>query len=363
MFSLMVLLYIIASCSFYFGAVSYAALLLIVIINLVSTKLSPIRYFFILSVVGFLLINFLRLGTYSGIDLTAFNFSLQLIMLCSLDLKKRRDINIIYTSLSLQVAFSLLFGLWGYISNNFIMLVDAGQAKGIAGFYALRGLYSTPQILASISLLLIVSSVMFDIKSRRNQIVLVMSIISLLLSLNRVNILVLCILISIFMMMRVRHKIILLIFISPILTILALSIDSTNNFMNIATLGSRILLINGVISTIDMTSITDIMLGNFKSFSFYLPEYLINVSYVENGLLSLFKYFGLLGLLAYVSGAVFLILKLAKNKLYIISMYAFCYFFLVQNMTHEFVHIIFPLICSIFIYFTKHQNLRSNSNS
>lgn len=362
MFFLMVLLYIIASCSFYFGVVSYIAILLIVVINLVSKKLSPIRYFFMCSIAFFLLINTLRLGSFSEMDLTAFNFSLQLILLCSLDLKKGKDISIIYTSLSLQVALSLLFGLWGYMSNNFIMLVDAGQAKGIAGFYALRGLYSTPQILASISVLLIVLSVMLGIKSRRNQVVLVMSMMSLLLSLNRVNILVLCILAGLCMIKLVRHKILLLVLISTILVILMLSIDNTNNFMNAATLDSRLFLINGVISTIDITSVSDVMFGNFKSFSFYLPQYFIHVSYVENGFLSILKYFGVFGLLAYIGSALYLVFNLIKNKMYILSIYATCYFFIVQNMTHEFVHIIFPLLFAMFLAFTSHKSLRLNPN-
>lgn len=351
--ALMVLMVISAS-AHYLGIISYLALSLLIIINVIKNSHTIRRIFLIIILLTVFLLN-TTYTLYSGltIDSVVGNLFLQIMFLLTLDYKKENSL-LVLEAIKWQIVISFILGLIGFLGINKSMLIDAGSAKGFSGFYALTGIFATPQLLASacIAFLIFRPIIKCDGNENKNSnIITYVSLSVLLVSLNRVNILFLLLWKLLKPLYRKLGGNVLLLLVALTgmmlfyIAISFLSLDSTI----LQTVQSRIALFSGVISTINFDDIWQIIFGMFNTITFYLPEYLIDISYVENGFLFIFKYFGVFGLMTYLSFSILIFISLYKrNKL--LAFYAAFYLVIVQNFTNEFVSIIFPQIIYLLIY-------------
>ncbi|MBJ9515927.1 hypothetical protein [Citrobacter portucalensis] len=362
---IIILLMVVAASANYLGIISYISLSILIVINLIRNKHTHKRNFAIVSILSVFLINTLY-TVYSGFDIDPVvgNFLLQILFLLTLDYRKEQSL-LIYEAIKWQVLISFLLGLIGFMGINNSMLIDAGSAKGFSGFYALTGIFATPQLLASacIALVLfqpIISSSISQVK-KSSSIIKYISLCVLLVSLNRVNILFF---ISWKMISPIYKKIggiailFLLSFLGVIVFYMAILFMSLDNTV-LQTVQSRIALISGVISTINFNDIWQVLFGLFNDINFYLPEYLIDISYIENGFLFIFKYFGAFGLIVYVLLSLSIVISLLRRNNKLLAIYAAYYLFIIQNFTNEFVSLIFPQIIYLLIY-CAHANNRSS---
>lgn len=365
---IMVLLMIAAASAHYLGVVSYISLASLIIINVMIKGLTFRRYIIILLFLIVFILN--SLYTYSqnlSIDPVVGNFALQILFLLTLNYKKEQAA-IIFNAMTWQILISLALGGVGLLGIDRSMLIDAGSAKGFSGLYALTGLFATPQLLGSICLAFLLLHPLLKIellKSKfRDKITEFVSFGVLLVTLNRVNIgfyLLWKFFVVLYKKLGVLGVFALTLISGVVVSysiVYILSLDDAP----LQTIQSRLALILGVISTINFDDWWQIIFGMFNNIHFYLPAYQIDITYVENGFLFIFKYFGSLGILVYSVCGLILVISLFNNNQRLLSAYAVYYLFVVQNFTNEYVSIVFPQIIYLLIYFSKIK-IKNNSDN
>lgn len=351
------LLLVISASSYLVGAVAYVSIILLIIINLTFFKIDNARYCIIAIFVLFFLYNLINTVIKGlDIDLVVINFALQFVFLVTLKFDNSIQRKLIIRSLVWVLIISLILSIVGYFLGDYSTFVDAGNAKGFDGVLAMRGVFATPQLMASVCLALLFLTAKNEFKTK-NQLILIYGIafIVLLLTINRVNIAAFFLLAFICLNNSHRNSRLWLIvkLFSPlaIIGIFAIVINSISlSDINIQTLESRIFLIDGVLSKLDTDSLPSLLLGDFSVINFYLPQYLVYINYVENGFLFIAKYFGFLSLFIYIIIAIYCSSRVVNNSL-LNAVYIFYYLFVVQNFTNEFVSIVFPLI--VFMLFSS----------
>lgn len=345
------LLMVIASGAYYLGGVSYIAVGLLILINLVKNELPSSRYLMMLCFSLLFVFNLTQLQNLASFDLVALNFFLQIIFLLSIDFRKEAFIRCIFTSLKIQLTISVVLCVFGVLTDSMGMFVDAGSAKGFSGLYAARGIFSTPQLLSSVCLAILVFGKygnLVGVPTKRN-FLFFLSIMAA--TINRVNIIGLLsvLFISIQKSNRKYFVYTLNVLLVSVFSVIVLSLDF-DRFMSIQTIESRALLLDGVINSINTDSIISVVFGDFEKIYFYIPQYLMGVTYVENGFLFLLKYFGVVGLLSYIIICALLVYKINSQCGLELTFYTFFYLFIVQNFTNEFLVIIYPEIIALMIY-------------
>lgn len=365
---IMVLLMIVAASAHYLGIVSYISLAFLIIINVMTNRFTLRRYILILLFFIVLILN--TLYTYSqnlSIDPVVGNFALQILFLLTLNQKKEQAA-IIFNAITWQILISLVLGGVGLLGIDRSMLIDAGSAKGFSGFYALTGVFATPQLLGSVCLAFLLLHPLLKNEPLnnkfRNKIIDFVSFGVLLISLNRVNI-GFYVLWKFFVVLYNKLGglgVFALTLLSGIVvsysSIYILSLDETP----LQTIQSRLALILGVISTINFDDWWQVIFGMFNNIHFYLPVYQVDITYIENGFLFIFKYFGGFGILVYGVCSLILVLSLFKNNQRLLSAYAFYYLFVAQNFTNEYVSIVFPQIIYLLIYFSNRKKKDISDN-
>lgn len=341
---------------YYLGSVAYAAVIALVIYNIFTTKYSHQRLLGLLLFVSYYIINFICVFSQkSDFDPVVLNFFVQMLFLLTVNYSNITLFRTVYFSMQLQVIISATLGVVGLMTGGGAMFVDAGSAKGFSGFYALTGLFATPQLLSSVSLAVILFSKTFTKTITLSPILKSMSCLSyitMLVTLNRINLLgVITLKFSEWFKDRKdKHILILLLPLFAILFVFILLNVVDFRRVDLQTINSRLALFYGVLSTIDLDSIWQLIFGSFDKIHFYLRDYIVDIYYVENGFLFLFKYFGLLGLLIYCSIAALYVFYLYKKEMLILALYTFFYLFIVQNFTNEYVSFVFPQILSLIIF-------------
>lgn len=345
------LLMVIASGAYYLGGISYVAVGALILINLLKNRLPASRYLIISCFLLFFTFNLIRVSVISDFDLVALNFLLQIVFLMSIDFKNIRFMRCILASLKIQITISVVLCIFGFLTGNMYMFVDAGSAKGFSGLYAARGIFSTPQLLASVCLALLVFvryGHLEQTSSKRKYLFLLPVIIT---TINRINIIGLLSVFLIALQKSKRKYIVYLVntLIIGVFSTVILSLDFAQ-IMSIQTIESRTLLLEGVINSININSITSVIFGDFEKIYFYIPQYLTGVTYVENGFLFLLKYYGAIGLLLYIMVCAVFICRIKSRVGFEMSFYAFFYLFIVQNFTNEFLVVICPEIIALMIF-------------
>ena len=365
---IMVLLMVAAASAHYLGVVSYISLAFLIIINVMTKGLTFRRYILILLFLIVFILN--SLYTYSlnlSIDPVVGNFALQILFLLTLNHKKEQAA-IIFNAMTWQILISLALGGVGLLGIDRSMLIDAGSAKGFSGFYALTGLFATPQLLGSVCLAFLLFHPLFKkelLKSKlRDKITEFVSFGVLLVTLNRVNIgfYFLWKFFAVFYKKLGVLGFFALTLISGVVVSYSIIYILSLGDNSLQTLQSRMALILGVISTISFDDWWQVIFGMFNNIHFYLPLYQIDITYIENGFLFIFKYFGSLGILVYSVCGLILVFSLFNNNQRLLSAYAVYYIFVAQNFTNEYVSIVFPQIIYLLIYFSniKNKNTRNN---
>ncbi|WP_155409069.1 hypothetical protein [Pluralibacter gergoviae] len=349
-------LMLISANPYYLGSIAYAAVIALVFYNVFTTKYSHQRLLALLLFISYYIINFIYVFSQKAeFDPVVLNFFVQMLFLLTVNYSNISLFRTLYFSMQLQVGLSVLLGLVGFMTGGGAMFVDAGSAKGFSGFYALTGLFATPQLLSSVSLAVVLFSKTFTKKITLFpffNFMSALSYITMLVSLNRINLLGVIALkfLAWFKDRKDKH---ILIFLLPLLIMLLffilLSVIDLRS-VDLQTINSRLALFSGVLSTINLSSIWQLIFGSFSKIHFYLREYIVDIYYVENGFLFLFKYFGSLGLLIYFSIAIFFVVYLYKKNMSILALYTFFYLFIVQNFTNEYVSFVFPQILSLIIF-------------
>lgn len=359
------ILLVVASGAYYLGSLSYLAVGVLILINLFTNKLSILRYICIFSLILLFSFNLIRVPVIADFDYVALNFFLQILFLLSINFRNVNYHKCIFTSLKIQICISVVLSFFGWLTNNMSMFVDADSAKGFSGLFAMRGIYSTPQLLASVCLALVFFSRYRVLQSSSTKFSIVALLSIMVASLNRVNAIGLCLLIFYSLQKYKRKSLVLIINMLIVLAVIIFSVNvNLDKFANFQTMESRSLLIEGIIGCINTDSIISVIFGDFEKIYFYIPQYLIYVSYVENGFLFILKYYGIMGLLFYVVICMIFIYKLKRNNHNELALYAFIYLFIIQNFTNEFLVSVFPQITSLMLfinYCTKRENIVYNN--
>ncbi|MBN6046143.1 hypothetical protein JYK13_19370 [Citrobacter sp. ku-bf4] len=349
-------LLVISASSYLVGWISYLSIILLVIINLTIFKLDTIRYGIIVIFILFVVFNVISTMIKGlDIDLVVINFTLQLIFLVTLKFDSNIQRKLILRSLVWVVIISSILSVGGYVVGDYSTFVDAGHAKGFDGVLAMRGVFATPQLMASVCLAILFLSSRDEFKTRvQSFLIYVLAFVVLLFTVNRVNIAgffvlgLICFNDSfrnnkLWVTLKLLSPLVIISIVVTILHFISLS------DINLQTLESRALLVDGVLSKVDMNSLSSLLFGDFSAINFYIPQYQVDINYVENGFLFIIKYFGFLSLMIYIVVAAYCSLCMI-NKSLIKAVYIFYYFFIVQNFTNEFVSIVFPLV--VFMLFS-----------
>lgn len=352
---LYILLLVISSNAYYLGVSSYIGIVLLIIINLFTGKLNQQGVFMIFLVTSLVLFNTAHLYVDGKTaDVVVYNFFLQLLFLFTLDFRNAELRWIFIRALQAQIFISAFIALVGVITGEHSMFVDAGHAKGFSGLLALRGIYSTPQLMASICL-----AAFFLCTPRQEKripslfVSKTLASAMLIFTINRVNLIALCLLGFFKINTSLKNKTIWQFakLISPLLGIVIVIISLQlldYSKINLQTIQSRLYLFTGVISEINFDSVLSVLFGDFSTIHFYIPQYQVDINYVENGFLFLFKYFGIAGLLLYIVAGCFVVVKVKKIN-FMLGAYAVFYLFIAQNFTNEFVSFVFPQVLFILL--------------
>lgn len=349
---------VVAANASYLGTVSYAAILILILINLFANRLNSGALLLLFMTLSLVLFNTVRIFIDGKkVDMVVYNFLLQLIFLLTLDYSSIVLRYVFIRALQLQIFLSATLAIFGILFNEHSMFIDAGHAKGFEGMLALRGIFSTPQLMASICLaMLFLSSSRIVIGNRTQLVGKFLSAIMLVFTINRINFIFLFILALFKANFNFKGKLTwqFIKLLSPLITVSLVLIslqliDYTQ--INLQTLQSRMFLLNGVLSEINFNSFVSVLFGDFSTIHFYIPQYQVDIDYVENGFLFLFKYFGVVGLIAYIVIGAALSVN-AFKKHFVPGLYVFFYLFVVQNFTNEFVSFVFPQVMFLILSYT-----------
>ncbi|WP_261925316.1 hypothetical protein [Aeromonas caviae] len=231
--------------------------------------------------------------------------------------------------------FSVVFSYDGFFVSS--------MAKGIVdGFPLYKGIYSTPQILASMCLIYWISLYVTRGGSKYQlMFVFPLSIALCLLSFNRTIIACSIVIFLIGTMLNRSPKAILISILAAFFLVIVLV--NFISYFNIETVNSRVALSEAVWDTIDMDAPLSILIGKQSPFST-----MVNVgngfvlSNVENGFLFVLRFFGISGVAFYVIYILTLMCQsFLLNKDVVYVLFIFMYFFIVQLITQEFVSVSF----------------------
>lgn len=345
-----ILLLVISSNAYYLGVSSYIGIVLLILINLLTGKLTQQGVF-----MGFLVTSLVLFNTAhvyvdgKAIDVVVYNFFLQLLFLFTLDFRNAELRWIFIRALQVQIFISAFIAFVGIITGEHSMFVDAGHAKGFSGLLALRGIYSTPQLMASICLAAFFLCTPHQEKRIPSLFASkTLSIAMLIFTINRVNLIALCLMGFLKVNISLKNKTLWQFakLLSPLLGVVVAIISLQlldYSKVNLQTIQSRLYLFTGVISEINFDSVLSVLFGDFSTIHFYIPQYQVDINYVENGFLFLFKYFGIAGLLLYIVTGCVVAIKIRKIN-FMLCMYAIFYLFIAQNFTNEFVSFVFPQV-------------------
>ncbi|MBC5788678.1 hypothetical protein [Providencia sp. JUb39] len=341
-----ILLLTLSSAASVVGMISYISLTTLIILHFFHFKSNKLRlgkflilisYFLILLTIA--VIN--KEDRYLDLDLSVINIFLQLMFLITLP-KSHIVFDSVKLSLLIQLLLSFLLCLYGLFFHDYSMFVDSKYTKGYDGLLIPTGIYSTPQALASVGLI-----VFFFNKEKIKKYIGVLAILS---SLNRTS--YSTFLITIFL--KSNKKLILLSFLSFLLVFLY--IYNLSDYINLRTIISRLNLLFGAYSQINTDSLITILFGSWNKIEFYLPMYNIYKNYIENGYLFIFYHFGVIGLLVYIFYGIPLLLSLMKAKKNEITFLFFSYYFINPIMTHEYLITSFYQILFVFYFYSHNRN-------
>ena len=257
------------------------------------------------------------------IDLSNFNIFIQLLCLCTFP-RNFDFFKLIKKSLSIQLLLSIFLCIYGLLFNDYSMFIDGKYTKGYEDILIPKGIYSTPQALASVSLV-----VFFLNKEKLNKI---LGFCGILISLNRTSyaIFILTLLIK-------SNKKGLIFFILTPLAFLFLVYFNIEEYINLRTIDSRMNLLVGASSQINIDNVLFFIFGSWKKIEFYLPMYDIYKNYIENGYLFIFNSFGIVGIIIYLFFGLYIFSKLLKKKNNDITFLFLSYYFITPIMTHEYL--------------------------
>ncbi|WP_155271049.1 hypothetical protein [Xenorhabdus bovienii] len=358
-----IILLLISSIPTILGKISYLSLMAFLLINLSFNKKKFFDYILILFMIVLFIINILRIDNFKEIDLVVFNFLIQIITIISIPYNKPIYEKIIYNSIKIMLIINITATILFLITDNLApVFIDATHAKGFEGFWALKGVYSTPQILASLALFFII----FSISERKNNSIFVKIIpyIILPITLNRVNIFIGIIIFTLSKLLkRLNIRKIIIIFSLIFIISVSLLLISNIEITKINTIESRIYLTKSVIERIDFHSLSDIIFGNFTKIEFYLYRYQITKDYIENGHLFIFKYFGLIGLISYIFLSFCLVHTLFRRNKYTLAIFSFFYLFVTQLFTNEYLTIAYMQIVTLLIFSCKNNKVITDNST
>ncbi|MFS1486773.1 hypothetical protein BCU41_019600 [Vibrio lentus] len=297
-----------------------------------TSKYNPDRYLILFSLsllYAFLLFLFLVDYQKEQFDHSVFNVFIQLLTMLSFNYSSASYV-LIRKSLFIQILLSVGLSIYGVVSGDTFMFINAAATKGFSDMLIPLGIYSTPQVFASV--------ILFYVFTSKTIIDRALSISMLVFIMNRTSIIIYFIVSSL-----KNFKSILFVFILCIIGSLYIFTYSIGSFQytNIGTILSRLNLIFGVLGEIDLNSVQIWLFGSWNKVEFYLPMYDVTKDYVENGFLFIFKYFGALGFLLYVTLGYIVIKNLLDKKYTSLLILFTLYYFGTQNMTHEFLTVTF----------------------
>ncbi len=322
------------------GIYSYISIALLIIMNLIQTKIDKTKIIYFVAFLTVVLISFFKFileFPLASLDLSIINLLLQLFFFLTFPKTSEASL-IIKKSILFQAIACLSLSIYGLIVNDHSMFVLGGNTKGINGLLIPKGIYSTPQVLASVSLALC-----FLYKEK---IVRFLGLIILVSSFNRTS-LTSYILI---LFTKIKNKVFFL-FLMLLVCIIVLYKYDLSLYLNFRTITSRLYLFFGGLSTINLNSIPTNIFGSWEEITFYLPTYGIHKNYIENGYLYIFKYTGLIGLLIYISFGIKISISIFKKDNITLFVYFIIYYYLFPLLTHEYLtNSFYQILLLFYIY-------------
>lgn len=293
------------------GNISYIAIILLIILDLLYKKQSRENILSIILITTYFLMLYLIASfSLSMEDLNLSNINIFIQLICLITFPRTYDFfKLIKKSLSLQILFSILLCLYGLLFNDYFMFIDSKYTKGYEDILIPKGIYSTPQALASVALIVFFLN--------KEKIPKFLGFVGTLISLNRTSyaIFILTLLIK-------ANKKALMFFTIISLLAFILLFYNLEEYINLRTIDSRINLLLGASYQINIDNILSFVFGSWKKIEFYLPMYDIYKNYIENGYLFIFNFFGVIGIMIYLFFWGYIFSKLLRTK----KMKLFSYF-------------------------------------
>ncbi|MFQ2671832.1 hypothetical protein ACV1DN_18970 [Aeromonas allosaccharophila] len=348
---------LLASSPFHIGIISYACVLLLSLFNIF---LDGIRVAYLIPII---LVNVYLISSGHDIDFVVINVLLHCF--CLLTFVNKNRLMLLRDTLCLIIIANVFLFLYSKLFNYDVFFVSS-IAKGIEdGIPLYRGIYSTPQLLASMCLIywVVLYSTIKNANKFHLSVVLPLSIFLCLMSFNRT---ILGGSILIFGMGYIFNRSPRFFFLFLLLCIVAIPlIFELITTVNIETVNSRLYLSGFVWDTIDKYDVCKLLFGDQSVFSTEVKvvNYFV-LNNIENGFLFLFRFFGLCGLFFYTLCIVLFMYKsYVKNRDFVYVCFILFYFVFVQLITQEFVSINFYISVLAVLSITKVSGAKNEKNS
>lgn len=332
--------FICASPSLVGGFFSKIAIIILISINIYFFKINRYVYLSIFFISSVFIIKYLVAIASEGynVDLYPLVLMLHLYFLVTYPFGNKLYFNAVKLGVELCFYFGFIASFISLVLGKSVFIFSLAN-KGLPNIYAFEGFTTTPQAFASLAILVL----MFNYNSIKGVFRRYLPFIGLLLSINRT------ILLGGMLVFFYRFLFLFIPIIALSFFFLELFSFETKLF-TLQTISSRIDMLVNISSNFFSMDISSIIFGTFMSPNFEVHS--AGTKYIENGIMFILYYFGLVGFIAYSIFVGFLLFSSIKLKFYSkakILIYFILVTTIVPMLTHEFLYISFYVSIIFFI--------------
>lgn len=332
--------FICASPSLVGGFFSKIAIIILISINIYFFKINRYVYLSIFFISSVFIVKYLVAIASEGynVDLYPLVLMLHLYFLVTYPFGNKLYFNAVKLGVELCFYFGFISSFISLVLGKSVFIFSLAN-KGLPNIYAFEGFTTTPQAFASLAILVL----MFNYNSIKGVFRRYLPFLGLLLSINRT------ILLGGMLVFFYRFLFLFLPIIALSFIFLELFSFETKLF-TLQTISSRIDMLVNISSNFFSMGISGIIFGTFMSPNFEVHS--AGTKYIENGIMFILYYFGLVGFIAYSIFVGFLLFSAIKLKFYSKAKILIYFIFvttIVPMLTHEFLYISFYVSIIFFI--------------
>ncbi|WP_394167727.1 hypothetical protein [Photobacterium piscicola] len=339
-FFVSVLIFISLSPAIFGGIFTKVSLIILIVFNtFMFCNIKRLKYIFFIMIV-FLILILKSIINDDNVDSSIYILLLNILFFVTLYKSHNVYLNAYLRGILISVILGFVMSVISiYYGLNQYSVSLAN--KGFLNIHSITGFTKIPQTFGSLCILL-----MFIFMTKKNKIFSNLFLIISMLTINRVSLFTGLLLKS--TSFNKLYYIVILIVIFPLLWLLP-DLTIINNSQ---TIFSRFDMILNIIQHMLNQNIFDLLFGSFQ-----LPDFSIykgtDITYIENGFMFIFYYFGIVGVLSYLLFSFYILCNVRKKgKIYVY--YSFLVLIVIPNFTHEYLFLSFYLSL-IFILSNKNN--------